>query len=188
LNSIPCIVVASITPATPPPCGKSIKQQLQIQLRSSCLRCSAGAADADVGQAAHTRLRHSALPPHVQAVYTLQNSDLHSVSKVRCKLACMQAISLASISRSTAAHHVHNDWGRQPGHNPWPADRVMFAPNVAAALCLMSLALTHANVNCSCKHPLLILTDLVLRGVEAHTVFSSSPPFLGLALRCICVS
>jgi hypothetical protein len=97
LNSTPCIVVASITPATPPPCDKSLKQQLQIQLRSSCLRCSAGAANADVGQAAHPRLRHSALPPHVQAVYTLQNSDLHSVSKVRCKLACMQAISLASI-------------------------------------------------------------------------------------------
>jgi hypothetical protein len=89
LRSPLCSVVASINPATPPQRGKSIKQQLQIQLRSSCLCCSAGAADADVDPAAVAMLGHQALPPHVQAVYTLQNSELNSISKVGCPPACM---------------------------------------------------------------------------------------------------
>jgi hypothetical protein len=80
-----CSVVASINPATPPRSGDSIKQQLQIQLRTSCLCGSAGTADAGDGQAAEARLQQTGLPPHVQAVYTLQNSELDSISKVRCR-------------------------------------------------------------------------------------------------------
>lgn len=90
-ESSPCCVVASITPAKPPQYGNSNKQQLQIQLRSSCLCCSdgtagaggGGTADAGGGQSAQARLRQVALPPYVQAVYTVQNSELGLVTKVR---------------------------------------------------------------------------------------------------------
>jgi hypothetical protein len=86
-QSASCRVVASITPATPTQTDNSIKQQMLIQLRSSSLCCDAGTADAGGLKAADARLQQSALPPHVQVVYTLQNSDIGSISKVSYILA-----------------------------------------------------------------------------------------------------
>lgn len=83
-QSATCSVVASINPVTPSDSVENVKQQLQIQLRSSSLCCGAGTADVGDGQAAGARLQQKLLPPHVRAVYTLKNSELSSISKVRC--------------------------------------------------------------------------------------------------------